>query len=227
MLKAGTNELLLTKTISELSEEELNALKENKIEFYGNIVPSLDPIIQVRRSDLLKDCTTKEVGTTSLLTQISADIKLTTSLENAFGKEIAEQISCVGIYENCTQNPFLRKTAGLFMILNSDLNASGLETLRDNKSRDLQEKVFDVLKNETTTNRLHVANDSTVKGKMFLAFIALIMHQALENKMRDNRFLHKFTVSSLLDECKKFSVIRLQDGFECNTEIPLTTRAIF
>jgi transposase len=528
MLKAGTNELLLAKTISELSEEELNALKENKIEFYGNIVPSLDPIIQVRRSDLLKDCITKEVGTTSLLTQISADIKLTTSLENAFGKEIAEQISCVGIYENCTQNPFyrlqawaentpfgdkniglsatsmtrlcknigdnddqvknffnewikhnnyptalvcdntsissyaknisflekgynrdgemlnqlnltnvfsrttmlplfyritfgsvndvttvintanlltsfgiknyslaldrgffskenlhyflnnkiaftigvpcgrsneaqrilkesldticspknnlrgeysnyfhakhifnlendnpedkenstiplaahvyldtkaqtvahenlttvvnhvlektektifttkeaaekrlnelklseetmsmffikeqpvspdktnekptyaieideeqyqfLRKTAGLFMILNSDLNASGLETLRDNKSRDLQEKVFDVLKNETGNNRLHVANDSTVKGKMFLAFIALIMHQALENKMRDKGILHKFTVSSLLDECKKFSVIRLQDGFECNTEIPLITRAIF
>ena len=62
---------------------------------------------------------------------------------------------------------------------------------------------------------------------MFLAFIALIMHQAFENKMRDNLFLHKFTVSSLLDECKKFSVIMLQDGFECNTEIPLTTIAIF
>ena len=154
MLKAGTNELLLAKTISELSEEELNALKENKIEFYGNIVPSLDPMIQVRRSDLLKDCTTKEVGITSLLTQISADIKLTTSLENAFGKEIDEQISCVGIYENCTQNPFLRKTAGLFMILNSDLNASGLETLRDNKSRDLQEKVFDVLKNKVICPKL-------------------------------------------------------------------------
>ena len=88
MLKAGTNELLLAKTISELSEEELTALKENKIEFYGNIIPSLDPIIQVRRSDLLKDCTTKEVGTTSLLTQISADIKLTTSLENALGKKL-------------------------------------------------------------------------------------------------------------------------------------------
>ena len=62
----------------------------------------------------------------------------------------------------------LKKEAGIFMILNSNLKASGDETLRDNKSRDLQEKIFNVWKNETDNNRIRVSSDPSARGKIFL-----------------------------------------------------------
>ena len=119
----------------------------------------------------------------------------------------------------------LQQNTGMFMIINSDDTADGETTLRDNKSRNLQEKIFDVLKNETGNDRLKVASDDATKGKLFLAFISVILHKALENKMRENNISHRFSVPALLDECKKVSIVK--DGYKGNAEVPLSTRAIF
>ena len=121
----------------------------------------------------------------------------------------------------------LQQNTGMFMIINSDNTADGETTLRDNKSRDLQEKIFDVLKNETGNDRLKVASDDATKGKLFLAFISVILHKALENKMRENNIFHRFSVPALLDECKKVSIVKVKDGYKGNAEVPLSTRAIF
>ena len=121
----------------------------------------------------------------------------------------------------------LLENTGMFMIINSDIAADGETTLRDNKSRDLQEKIYYVLKNETGNDRLKVASDDATKGKLFLAFISVILHKALENKMRENNILHRFSVPALLDECNKVSVVKVKDGYKGNAEVPLCTRAIF
>jgi hypothetical protein len=56
------------------------------------------------------------------------------------------------------------------MILNSNLEASGDEILRDNKSRDLQEKIFNVWKNEIDNNRIRGSSDPSARGKSFWHF---------------------------------------------------------
>ena len=84
------------------------------------------------------------------------------------------------------------------------LNASGDDTLKDNKSRDLQEKIFHVWKNETDNNRIRVSSDPSARGKIFFAFLSVLLHKALENIMNQTGMLKKYTVSSLLDECKKY-----------------------
>ena len=116
---------------------------------------------------------------------------------------------------------------GIFMILNSKSRISGIKTLLDNKSRDLQEKVFDILKNSTGNNRLHVAKNSTMAGKLFLAFIALIIHKALENKMKDTGLLKKYSVQKCLEICKGFKVVKLKTGEIFHQEISLKTKIVF
>jgi hypothetical protein len=45
--------------------------------------------------------------------------------------------------------------------------------------------------------------------------------------MNQTGLLTKYTVSSLLDECKKFYILKLKNGYKKNSEIPLRTRVIF
>ena len=49
-------------------------------------------------------------------------------------------------------------------------------------------------------------------GKLFLSFIALIIHKALENKMKDTGLLKKYSVKKCLEICKGFKVVKLKTG---------------
>ncbi|MBN2250254.1 MAG: hypothetical protein JW682_07950, partial [Campylobacterales bacterium] len=78
---------------------------------------------------------------------------------------------------------------GIFMILNSDPKADGVTTLYSNRHRDAVEKLFDILKNSTPNKRLRVASDTKAHGKMFLGFIAVILHTSMENLLRKKDML--------------------------------------
>lgn len=116
---------------------------------------------------------------------------------------------------------------GIFMILNSDNDADGEKTLKDNRSRDLQEKVFDILKNTTGNDRIKVSNDDTLKGRLFLAFIAVILHKAVEKYLRSANMLKTTSVNKALDLARKFNVICLPDGKKIPLEVPKKSRVIY
>ena len=116
---------------------------------------------------------------------------------------------------------------GIFMILNSDDGADGERTLKDNRSRDLQEKVFDILKNTTGNDRVRVSDDDTLKGRLFLAFIAVILHKAVEKCLRSADMLKTTSVNKALDLARKFNVICLPDGRRLPLEVPKKSRVIY
>ena len=116
---------------------------------------------------------------------------------------------------------------GIFMILNSDDSADGERTLKDNRSRDLQEKVFDILKNTTGNDRVRVSGDDTLKGRLFLAFIAVILHKAVEKCLRSANMLKTTSVNKALDLARKFNVICLPDGRRLPLEVPKKSRVIY
>lgn len=133
----------------------------------------------------------------------------------------------ISLYINALELEKIEQNFGIFMILNSKSRISGIKTLSDNKSRDLQEKIFDILKNSTGNDRLHVAKNSTMVGKLFLSFIALIIHKALENKMKDTGLLKKYSVKKCLEICKGFKVVKLKTGETFHQEISLKTKIVF
>tara|TARA_B100000614_G_scaffold188802_1_gene169794 strand:+ start:287 stop:2092 length:1806 start_codon:yes stop_codon:yes gene_type:complete len=118
------------------------------------------------------------------------------------------------------------KHFGVFMILNSDPSADGEQTLRDNRSRDCQEKVFDILKNSTGNDRLRASGDTSAEGRLFIAFIAVTLHKLLENKLRQGECLGTVTINKALDLMRKIRVGVFTDGTRIPYEIPLKVRKL-
>lgn len=113
---------------------------------------------------------------------------------------------------------------GVFMILNSDEKMDGLATLRDNRSRDCQEKIFDILKNNTGNDRLRNFLDDTTEGRVFIAFVAVILYKTIEIRLRKADILKKITVNKALDLAAKIRNLRMPDGSLVQLEIPKKTR---
>jgi transposase len=118
------------------------------------------------------------------------------------------------------------KHFGTFMILNSDPSADGEQTLRDNRSRECQEKVFDILKNSTGNDRLRASGDASVEGRLFIAFIAVTLHKLLENELRRGECLGTVSINKALDLMRKIRVGIFADGARIPYEIPLKTRKL-
>lgn len=80
------------------------------------------------------------------------------------------------------------------------------------RKRDLVEKSFDDLKNELDMKRLHCHSDQTTEGKMFVAFIALIMRSWIQNKLRDYMNTNSMSFKTILKELRKIKYVVTRDG---------------
>jgi len=132
---------------------------------------------------------------------------------------------CIGVAERAYAA--MVKNLGVFMILNSDGKADGEATLLDNRSRDCQKKIFNILKNSTGNGRLRVSGDASLEGRIFIAFLAVTLAKMVENKLKEVGLLGTMTVNKVLDLAKKFKVVRFADGRKVNLEVPLKTREVF
>jgi transposase len=89
------------------------------------------------------------------------------------------------------------------------------------------EKLFDILKNENGQNRLHSGNHHAVSGRLFIAFIALIIHTDLENRMKKANLIKKYSVSELLAILRKLECVTMESGNRYFMELTKTQRKIF
>ena len=77
------------------------------------------------------------------------------------------------------------------MCTNTELSCE--EALDLYRSKDCVEKAFAVLKNDILDERIRTKSIESTNGKMFLAFIGLIIRRTLEDKLR--RYLNKSRIS--------------------------------
>ena len=116
---------------------------------------------------------------------------------------------------------------GFTVVLTTKRGASGVEILDDYRSRDKVEKLFDILKNENGMHRLNSGNHHAVLGRLFIAFIATIIHTVLENRMKKANLLKKYSVSELLAVVRKLESVTMESGNEYMMEITKAQREIF
>ena len=74
---------------------------------------------------------------------------------------------------------------GFFLIAETDFKKSSKEILQIYRNRDTVEKSFDNLKNDLDCKRLHVHNADTMQGKLFTAFISLIVKAYMQQHKPD------------------------------------------
>jgi len=94
------------------------------------------------------------------------------------------------------------------------------------RGKDAVEKGFDILKNDIDLMPAHVRTDSTLRGYLFVAFLALILRMKLMNMMLKAGLGKRYSVEGLLLELENIKVMILPDGQRITTEISRKQREI-
>jgi transposase len=94
------------------------------------------------------------------------------------------------------------------------------------RGKDAVEKGFYILKNDIDLMPAHVRTDNTLRGYLFVAFLALILRMKLMRMMLQAGLSKRFSVDGLLIELEKIKVMILPDGKRITTEITRKQREI-
>ena len=114
---------------------------------------------------------------------------------------------------------------GYLVIFSNDIK-DVKEVFKTYRRKDVVEKAFDNLKNDLDVKRLKVHKLSTLKGKMFIAFISLILKTVIFNIIEDNNLKHDSSTNELIRELQKISLIDFNNK-KVLTEISSTQKKIF
>jgi transposase len=108
---------------------------------------------------------------------------------------------------------------GTFLMLTNQENLSREEVLSHYRQRDKVEKVFDISKNEMDGNRLRAHDQYKVNGRLFIKFIALIIHSEISKTMKEKKLFEKFSVKEVLSELKKIKFTKIGEAEPFLSEI--------
>ena len=92
-----------------------------------------------------------------------------------------------------------KKNYGYFALISNEVK-DPIEALELYRNKDLIEKAFGNLKERLNFRRTRVSSESSLDGKLFVTFVALIYLSYVKKKMQDNNLFSKYTLQSLLDE---------------------------
>ena len=93
------------------------------------------------------------------------------------------------------------------------------EVLSMYRGRDIVEKGFEMLKNDISALPLNAQKTETVKGFIFLCFLALILRMRLLRMMQDTELSKNYTVDALLLELEKIKKVELSNNEMILTEL--------
>lgn len=118
------------------------------------------------------------------------------------------------------------KYEGFMVVISNDLKKPN-EVFNTYRRKDVVEKAFDNLKNDLDIKRLKVHSEKALKGKMFIAFIALIIKTKIFNTTINDGSICKYSVNEIINEMRKISIIKFNEQTSMLTEISSTQRKIF
>ena len=96
------------------------------------------------------------------------------------------------------------------------------------RDKDAVEKCFDDLKNTLDMKRLRMHSSSTVDGRLFVQFIALVLICAIRKQMREHGLIERFTVRELLREMETLTRIKYSGKYgSILAEVTKTQKEIF
>jgi transposase len=121
---------------------------------------------------------------------------------------------------------FATRNCGFFCLL-TNKKVGSAKTLKIYRRRDVIEKFYDDIKNFMQMKRLRTHNGDTTEGKLFCAFIGLIVASAIEEKL--HKFLNdkSWSKNNLIEELEKIHIITTKTGQRLMNPLTKTQRTIF
>ena len=118
------------------------------------------------------------------------------------------------------------KYEGYMVIISNDLT-NVKDVFNTYRRKDVVEKSFDNMKNDLDFRRLRIHNENTLKGKMFIVFIALILKTYLYNMVIQRGIVKEYSINEVLKEVQKIARIEFDKDTSLLTEISSEQRKIF
>jgi len=118
------------------------------------------------------------------------------------------------------------KYKGYVVILSNQFNTVE-EVIKLYRSKDCIEKSFDNLKNELDQKRLRVHSETSMQGRLFISFIALILYSWIDKRMKEKKLYKLFTVDEVINEFRTIRSVTLSNDKYLLTEITKKQRELF
>jgi hypothetical protein len=115
---------------------------------------------------------------------------------------------------------------GFPLVLTNARDCPREEVLARSRGRDRIEKLLDTLKNEDGQHRLRTGNDRSVVGRLFVAFLALVLHSELERRMGKAGPLRQMSVVQFIAHMRKIKSVRMASGTRHLLEITKRNRLL-
>jgi transposase len=112
-----------------------------------------------------------------------------------------------------------------YLCLITDLDITSTEALDIYRRKDVIEKSFDDIKNHADMKRLRTHSSESTNGKLFCAFISLILISMLSNSLRSSNDLN-IIKSEALAELNKIRLVLTSDGKRLLNPLTKTQRLI-
>lgn len=87
-----------------------------------------------------------------------------------------------------------------FFALMSNQKMDAITALQVYRNKDVVEKAFGNLKERLNMRRLLVSSEQSLEGKLFVAFIALILLSYIKKQMHERHLFKTYTLGTLLDK---------------------------
>jgi len=110
------------------------------------------------------------------------------------------------------------KRTGIILIL-SNLDVEAKEIFYLFKKRENIEKMFDTYKTVLDADKLYLQDDESVFGHIFISFLSLYIHCAIEKMLKIAKLNHKITPIDLLQKFSKVYNLKIEDK-NIITEVP-------
>ena len=114
-----------------------------------------------------------------------------------------------------------------YLIIISNCTTDPQEAVQLYRAKDAVERAFDNIKNELDMKRLRVHSDVAMRGRLFVAFLSLILYSWIDKKMREKKLYATYTQEELLRELKRIKVVELSEERRLLTELSKKQKDIF
>ncbi len=101
------------------------------------------------------------------------------------------------------------------------------EVIKLYRSKDYVEKAFDNLKNELDQKRIRVHSEVAMQGRLFTAFVSLILYSWIDKCMKEKKLYKYYTVEEVISEFKKIRIVKLSSNRIFLTEVSKKQRNLF
>jgi transposase len=106
-----------------------------------------------------------------------------------------------------------------YLIILSNCTRDPQDAVQLYRAKDAVERAFDNMKNELDVKRLRVHSDDAMRGRLFVAFLSLILYSWIDKRMRDKGLYATYTQEQLFRELKRIKVVELSEERTLLTEL--------